>query len=493
MKKKFIFIIGIALLSSYSCQKSKLYPALQTSVSNQDGAPFSTSSRIYSQLLGLYSSLRSGNLYGGRYQVYNDVKADNWINSTANSVTAYQTWTATVTGTSQEVSGNSSVWTQAYIAINNSNLFIDGMASTGSTVVGASLAANYVGEAKFVRALAYYTLLQMYCQAYSVNNGATPGVPLRLTGLSSYGNYALAPSTVAQVYAQIIKDLNEAETSLPPAYYASGTSLDAVSNTIRAHKNSAIAFKTRVYLSMGQYAGVITEANKIVSPSAPFTATSGVPNALQPNVADVFKSPYTTTESIFSEPFTTTETVGGQNALADYFNSTGAAEFYINTSSALFTDPKWTATDARRGFINVVGSKSYLTKWPQGSPFLDWAPVMRYSEVLLNLAEALVRSSGTLDAQAISLLNAVRGRSDATTVYTAASFPNGASDLEAAILEERNIEFLGEGLRWADLLRLGLPIPAKANVPQIPVAGFNSSYIWPMSSGEQQTNSLIGR
>jgi len=169
MKKKFIFIIGIALLSSYSCQKSKLYPALQTSVSNQDGAPFSTSSRIYSQLLGLYSSLRSGNLYGGRYQVYNDVKADNWINSTANSVTAYQTWTATVTGTSQEVSGNSSVWTQAYIAINNSNLFIDGMASTGSAVVGASLAANYVGEAKFVRALAYYTLLQMYCQAYSVN------------------------------------------------------------------------------------------------------------------------------------------------------------------------------------------------------------------------------------------------------------------------------------------------------------------------------------
>ncbi|MDF2431693.1 MAG: starch-binding outer membrane protein SusD/RagB family, partial [Mucilaginibacter sp.] len=280
MKKKLIYIIGIALLSSYSCQKNNLYPALQTSVANQNGAPFSSAARISGQVFGLYSNLKNGQLYGGRYQIYNDVKADNWINSTANSVTAYQTWTETVSSTSSEVIN---LWSQAYFTINNCNLFIDGMKSTGTAVVGSALAANYIGEAKFVRALAYYALMQMYCVPYSVNSGASPGVPLRLTGLSAYGNYQLAPSTVAQDYAQIISDLNDAETSLPTAYYttSANTTLDATSNVTRAHVNSAIAFKTRVYLSMGQYPNVITEANKIVSAGAPFTATSGVPFALQ--------------------------------------------------------------------------------------------------------------------------------------------------------------------------------------------------------------------
>jgi 3-oxoacyl-[acyl-carrier-protein] synthase III len=481
MKKKFIYAIGIALLSCSACQKDHLYPVSQTSVSNQDGAPFSTSARISSQVLGLYTSLKSGQLYGGRYQIYNDVKAENWINSSVNSVTAYQTWTESVTSTSSEVLN---LWSQAYLTINNCNLFIDGMAAGGAKVVGPAVSANYVAEAKFVRALSYYALLQMYCQPYVNGAGSKPGLPLRLTGNSQYANFDLAPATVGQVYTQVIADLNAAETDLPSTYP------DATSNTIRAHKNSAIAFKTRVYLSMQQYGNVITEANKIVNATAPFTAKSGVPNALQASVANVFKNPYTTTESIFSEPFTPTEAPGGQNALADYFNSVGTGEFYLNLSGVI-ADPNWKAADARRGFILVGKSHTYLTKWPLGSPYNDWVPVIRYAEVLLNLAEARARSTNSLDGQAIALLNAVRGRSDTSTVYTEASFPKGVADLTSAILQERNIEFLGEGLRWADLLRLGLPIPAKSNVPQINPA--DPAYIWPMSGNEQLYNKLIGR
>ncbi|OCX52241.1 carbohydrate-binding protein SusD [Mucilaginibacter sp. PPCGB 2223] len=477
MKKKIIFLLGLVVLSTYSCQKDQLYQPLPTSISNQDGAPFSTAARISAQVTGLYAPLRSGQLYGGRFQIYNDIKADNWINSTNNSVTGLQTWNGTIQGTSSEALN---LWAQCYTAINDCNLFIDGMKTYGTAVVGTAVAANYVGEAQFLRAISYYALLDMYCQAYSVSSGATPGVPLRLTGNSAYGDFSAAPATVAQVYAQIISDLNAAEASLPISY---GT--DATSNTIRASRNTAIAFKTRIYLAMGQYNNVITEANKIVTATAPFTATTGVAYALQANIANVFKSPYTTTESVFSEPFTTTEAVGSQNALADYFNTTGATEYYINPSSALFTDVNWKATDARRGFIKTTGTKMNLTKWSLGSPYLDWANVMRYSEVLLNLAEARVKINGASDAQAIALLNAVRQRSDPTTVFTTADLPS--------IYQERNIEFLGEGLRWADLLRLGLPIPAKGTITAIPVGGFGSTYIWPMSNAEQLNNPLIGR
>lgn len=162
MKKKFIFIVSIALFSSYSCKKSLLSPISQTSVAAVDGAPFSTLLRIQAQVLGLYTTIRSstayGSSFGGRYQIYNDVKADNWINSTANSVTAYQTWTETVNSTSSEVLN---LWAQCYLSINDCNLFIDGMNTYGTAVAGTALSANYIAEAKFIRAINYYALLNI--------------------------------------------------------------------------------------------------------------------------------------------------------------------------------------------------------------------------------------------------------------------------------------------------------------------------------------------
>jgi hypothetical protein len=488
MKKTYLFILGLGLIFSSSCKKDSLYPESETQVSDQNGQPFSTPARIQSQALALYASLRSGQFLGGRFQVYNDVKADNWINFSNNQITASNTWSENVNTTSDEVQN---LWAQAYRAINDSNLFIDGMLINGTAVVGDVRTAEYVAEAKFVRALSYYCLLQMYARPYADGNGSKPGVPLRLVGQSSFKDFSIARSTVAEVYAQIIKDLNEAETGAPATFTAQAT------NVTRAHRNTIIALKTRVYLSMGKYAELITEANKIVSPTAPFssargTATGGVTFELQPNIVNVFRTPYVTTESIFSMPFNaTTETPGGQNAMAYYFyqnaSTPGLAEFYLNPTGVI-SDPTWKATDARRtGLLFVNGARTYVSKFSTPNPFPDFVPVMRYSEVLLNLAEARARVNG-LDPQAIALLNAVRGRSDASTVFTAASLGTGAT-LVNTILQERNIEFLGEGLRNIDLMRTLSPIPGKGIVPAVPVN--DPKYIWPISGEELLYNSLI--
>ena len=93
---------------------------------------------------------------------------------------------------------------------------------------------------------------------------------------------------------------------------------------------------------------------------------------------------------------------------------------------------------------------------------------MRYSEVLLSLAEARVRTTGAVDAQAVALLNAVRNRSDPATTFTAVAFATPDA-LIAAILQERNIEFLGEGLRNNDLVLLLLTIPALLGLPALAV------------------------
>ena len=110
------------------------------------------------------------------------------------------------------------IWNHSYVTINNANLFIDGMKSTGTAVVGNALSKNYVAEAKVLRALSYYGLLQFFASPYADGNGSKLGVPLRLTGIKDSGSSALARSTVGEVYAQILKDLNEAEADLPLTY-----------------------------------------------------------------------------------------------------------------------------------------------------------------------------------------------------------------------------------------------------------------------------------
>ena len=113
--------------------------------------------------------------------------------------------------------------------------------------------------------------------------------------------------------------------------------------------------------------------------------------------------------------------------------------------------------------------------------------MIRWAEVLMNLAEARVRLTNTIDPQAVLILNAIRTRSDATTTFTVGSFTT-ANELIAAIMTERRIEFLGEGLRNNDLMRLLQTIPAKgtagAKTPNV------EGYIWPVSSAEKSLNKL---
>src|SRR5690606_5908245 len=84
----------------------------------------------------------------------------------------------------------------------------------------------------------------------------------------------------------------------------------------------------------------------------------------------------------------------------------------------------------------------------------DATPILRYAEVVLSMAEANARL-GNLP-MALTQLNQVRNRAlaaPATEAYTAASFAN-ATEMVDAIITERRIEFLGEGMRWNDIHRL---------------------------------------
>jgi hypothetical protein len=482
MKKQLsyiLFITGVVFLSS--CKREYLEPVPQTFIADVNA--FTTASRIQNQVNSLYGAFKSGAFFGGRAQIAGDIRGEDFINETTNLVTGADVWMLNPTGTSQNFVKNN--WSQAYYVINLCNLFIDGMNASGTAVVGTALGNNYIGEARFIRALTYYWLLQYYARPYADGSGNKPGLPLRLTGIKGSGFSDLARSTVAETYTQILNDLNFAETNLPLTYTGSTA---AFLNTTRAHRNTAIALKTRVYLSMQNYASVITEANKIVTATAPFVATSGVAHALQADIVNVFRTPYTTTESILSMPMTATagDNPGTQNQLGYYWSkSTGNGEFSLNPSG-IIADAGWTAADRRRTFNATVSGKPYLNlKFNAPSPYTDYAPVIRYAEVLLNLAEALARTNAGVDARALAILNAVRQRSDPATVLA----PATQQALIDAILKECIIEFLGEGLRNFDLMRLLQTIPAKGSAPS--KGPGEQGYIWPISADEMSLNKLM--
>lgn len=456
-----------------------LNPVPETSISDKNA--FDTPERVQGQVNGLYRAIKNGQFYGGRLIVYNEIRGEEYINRLTNGVTGLQTWQHNLNAGTNEVQN---FWEAAYASINRINVFLQGL-DDNAAKIDPVLLTQYKAEAKFLRALSYHSLITLYAKPFNADNGASPGVPLRLVAETSAANNDLARSSVAKVYEQILADLNEAEAGLPATYST------PLLNTTRAHTNTAIALKARIYLHMGNYAKVVEESTKIVSDAAPFKAPSGVTHELQPNVAAPFATP-TTTESVFSLPMTEQDVPGTQNQLGYYFNAppVGNGEYYLNPAG-IIGDPEWRAEDARRtNFVVTAGNLMYYKKFDKAAPYTDYVPVIRYAEVLLNYAEAAARTGNLV--KAIQLLTAVRTRSDAGYVFPATAIATQEA-LINTILKERRIELLAEGFRSLDITRTVSTFPAKtgSGLTAPAVAPTSPEYVWPMPNSEIATNKLL--
>lgn len=491
---KYIILVFLGLSILTSCYKEYLEPVPKTSIS--DLVAFDTRDRIVQQVAGLYVPIKSGQYLGGRYQVYNDIRGGNFLNLRENGVTGLETWKINTAEATNEVIN---LWTQVYFAINRINVFLEDLESNKAKIVPSLITQDefnqFKGEALALRGMAYFHLSILYARPFNqakTRPNTIPGLVLRLTGQKSAADNAKERATVEATFNQIVKDLVDAESLLPATIPT-----NAVVRVTRMNKNTVNALLTRVYLHMDNWPGVISAGNKIVTGGAPFTGPGGLP-ALATTFESIFRAPYTSAEAIFSIPNNATELPGTQNQLGHYFSgraNTGNLEYPIFTAGPLWSNlTAFPATDARRTLTTTA-------EFPTGSgisfrfidkytlfPHTDWSPVIRYAEVLLNLAEAEARSTNSVSARAVDLLNAVYKRSNPTAPnFTQANFPNVAAFVNR-LVEERNMEFLGEGIRNMDLMRLVLPLPAKTGVDAFPPSSV--FYIWPIPNSERNTNEL---
>jgi starch-binding outer membrane protein, SusD/RagB family len=486
MKKRIINIFLVLLMAAgfNSCYDEFLEPVPETVISELSA--FETRERVEAQVKGIYSAYKSGQYLGGRYQVYNSIRSDLFLNLQTNGVTAFNTWNHNLDPSTNEVVN---LWGSIYTAVNRVNMFIEGMEANQERILSESILSQaeydgFLGEAYALRGLAFHHIIQLYARPYN-EDPQNWGAILRITAQRSSADNDMARATLSDTYEQILSDMNLAESLLPE--FSGPNSAERIT---RMHKGSVAALKSRVYLQMSDYNNVLTEGNKIVSASAPFTAPSGVAYALHENFEEVFTL-WTTSESIISIPMTTTELPGTQNYLAHYFSDApiGGLEYPINHESQTWLSGEFPDDDHRRLLVTertFQGTDYLFINKYQQSPALDWAPVIRYAEVLLNLAEAEVKVNNSVNARALALLNAVFLRSNPGADPIDIS---NVDDFLDRVLLEREMEFLAEGIDNMDVMRTLRDFRPKENVSAVGPSSIQ--YVWPIPQSELNTNSLV--
>lgn len=164
-------------------------------------------------------------------------------------------------------------------------------------------------------------------------------------------------------------------------------------------------------------------------------------------------------------------------------------------------NPLWDLkTDTNNRYYYLF--RKFVAEGPTEIPNRTYSPIdfplIRYADVLLNLAEAL-NEQGKTD-EAIDCVNLVRKRAGVQELNTnAATKVNGQADMRERIRNERRWEFNGEGVNFFDEIRWGTWKDSKfyegAGLKQIWGEteysyswGGDQYYNWPIPSAEKDMN-----
>ena len=155
---------------------------------------------------------------------------------------------------------NYTPWRYYYRLIYGANDIIDDLGGTDAAEFTSVEAKHAYGQAKAMRAYAYFYLMQMYTKGYNAGEDA---IPLYTT------KYAVAQPKAKQseVYAQIVNDLKDAQNLLADF---------TRNNKAKVDKTVASGLLAYTYAAMGENALAAAEAAKVVNSSYPVTSRENV-------------------------------------------------------------------------------------------------------------------------------------------------------------------------------------------------------------------------
>lgn len=425
MNFKLFFFLTVFLPALFACNK-KLDVSPQNTVTPDQ---IQTADDVKAVLFGAYSSWQNANAFGEKYNTFTELLVhDGDINWAGTFETYGDLHENEQTRTSPEVY---QVWANSYHTINMANIVLNKI-----NILTGDEKTEIEGEAKFFRGVTYFYLVNLYALPYSAGNTTVnPGVPLVLQPVSGYdpARDKRPRAKVAEVYTQILADLNDAASKLPES-----------SPSFRANRFAALAFLSRVHLAMGSYTEAATAANEVIESGA-YALTSTFDKA--------FNNAGNSPEDIFAIQQTSQSNSGTANfGMATFYSGDpiGRGEIQITAEHLA----KYEAGDDRGAFFysgsSISGSTGEMTtKWRD---LYKTIPVIRLGEMYLTRAEANFRKGGAPIGPNTPLddVNIIRDRAGLGDL---ASIPSADT-----IVLERYRELAFEGDRFFTVKRLQLTV-----------------------------------
>ena len=333
-------------------------------------------------------------------------------------------------------------WDGQYQQINLCNQVIQNVPGIN---MDATLRGRYVGEAQFLRGLAYFNLVRAY-----------GGVPLLLKVAETADELNPSRATRDEVYTAIINDATAAAAVLPTAYGASDVG--------RATKGAALTLLAKAQLYQKNYTASLAASDQVL----------GLGYSLASNFYDMFRiRGENNSESIFEVQCTTLagncDASNSQWAECQMVRPQFGWGFFNPTTDLANAfeagDQRRLGTILERGTTtpdgDVIATNSSNPRYNMKAYVPNSAPktcgygrdqnirVFRLGEVLLLNAEAANELGQT--AKALAAVNRVRTRAG-----LAALSGLSQADLRQAIWKERRVELALEyGDRFFDLVRQG--------------------------------------
>ena len=229
MKKIIISLISVlALLAVASCEK---FLTENPTTSLSESTVYASESALEADVIGLYASIKQGSLYQGKMAEFLQ-NCSILIHWRSQKTTDEYTQCYTL-GFYSDYSKNEDIFKELYRTVYRCNMLCSKLPDSP---VDEAFKAEVEGEARFIRAYIYFTLVRMYGD-----------VPVTTTPPASVDDANLPRTPYQQVYAQILEDLSFAEKNMR----SEARQHEVTGLTGRPYNWAATAVKAEVYTQIG--------------------------------------------------------------------------------------------------------------------------------------------------------------------------------------------------------------------------------------------------
>ena len=410
-------------------------------------------------MAGVYNSLQT--TLSSAFFDWGEVRSDN--------VRVGGTGNAQLTMISNTLSANDAdingitTWTNLYTTISLCNYgikYFPGMIESNADG-GAAIYRDYLGQCYALRSLMYFYALRVW--------GKLPLITTPIENLNQPIEVARSP--IADVRQRIMSDIDSSLLTIA----------SVTSQKYYIQKAGVYALQTDVAMWFQDYDLALTASQKCITESK---------CQLVSNIADwkgIFTDPETSTETIFNLYWSSIERgggvavcqkVGSSSNTNQYETRTAVWQKYRDRVDPAFTDSTvyldgryWAQFDTLTYNTPELYDAAVITlgkysPWKAnatiGTGFVFQGnsdcsvkiPIYRYADVLLLRAEALTHKGRYQEA--LDIVNSIRKRVGYTVKAVLSDYTGDiAKGIERTVLDERQLELLGEGKRWFDLCRIG--------------------------------------